>query len=132
MGYNTLNYTEQGGAITHIGGTLAVADGASVTGITTATIVDNVTSTDTDKALSANQGKVLKTAVDAKIATASIVNNLTAGGIAVPLSAEQGKTLAGRVAANIAASVEVASPTTAEFNALLTALKTAGLMVADA
>lgn len=34
-------------------------------------------------------------------------------------------------AANQAASVEATSPTTAEFNALLTKLKAAGLMVAD-
>jgi len=33
--------------------------------------------------------------------------------------------------ANIADSEEAASPTTAEFNALLAALKTAGFMVAD-
>lgn len=131
MSYNTKNYTEQGGEKTVIGGILEIAAGASVTGITTASIVDNLTSTDTDKALSANQGKVLKTLADAKVATASIVNNLTAGGVAVPLSAEQGKTLAGRVAANQAASVEVATPTVAEFNALLAKLKTAGLMVAD-
>jgi len=101
MGYNTLNYTEQGGEVTHIGGTLVIETGASVTGITTATIVDNLTSTDINKALSANQGKVLKDAIDAK------------------------------VAANQAASVEVSYPTVAEFNALLTKLKAAGLMVAD-
>jgi hypothetical protein len=128
---NVLNYTEQGGAKTVIGGELEVAAGASVTGITTATLVDNLTSTDTDKALTAAQGKALKTLVDAKIATSAIVNDLTTGGIAVPLSAEQGKTLAARKAANQTASVEASSPTTAEFNGLLTKLKAAGLMVAD-
>ena len=129
---NVKNYTDQSGAVTHIGGTLAIESGASVTGITTATIVDNLTSTDTDKALSANQGKALKTLVDAKVATASIVNNLTSGGTTVPLSAEQGKTLAARVAANQAASVQSSTPTVTEFNALLTKLKAAGLMAADA
>ncbi|MCE5294742.1 MAG: hypothetical protein LLF94_09050 [Chlamydiales bacterium] len=129
--YNTKNYTEQGGEKTVIGGTLEIATGASVTGITTATIVDNLTSTDADKALSAKQGKTLKDLADAKIATAAIVNNLIAGGVAVPLSAEQGKTLGARVAANQAASVEAVTPTVAEFNALLAKLKAAGLMVAD-
>lgn len=143
MSYNTLNHTEQGGAVTHIGGTLEIAAGASVTGITTATIVDNVTSTDTDKALSANQGKVLKGLVDAKIATAAIVNDVTTGGVAVPLSAEQGKTLKGLipVAATTAAAgivlkavnVPVAAgeaPTKAEFDALINALVTAGIITA--
>lgn len=130
--YNVKNYTEQGGEKTVIGGTLEIAPGASVTGITTATIVDNLTSDDADKALSAKQGKALKALADAKVATAAIVNDLTTGGIAVPFSAEQGKVLAGRVAANLPASTEAVSPTTAEFNALLAALKTAGLMAPDA
>lgn len=102
MGYNTKNYTEQGGEKTVIGGTLEILAGASVTGITTATIVDNLTSTDATKALSAKQGKVMKDAADLK------------------------------VAANQAESVEAVTPTVAEFNALLTKLKAAGLMVADA
>ena len=41
--YNTKNYMEQGGEKTVIGGTLEILDGASVTGMTTATIVDNLT-----------------------------------------------------------------------------------------
>lgn len=101
MSYNAKNYTEQGGEKTVIGGTLEVADGATVTGIAAASIVDNVTSTDTDKALSANQGKVLKTLVDAKVATAAIVNDVTTGGVAVPLSAEQGKSLKALVDATV-------------------------------
>ena len=36
-----------------------------------------------------------------------------------------------KLIANQAASTEATSPTTAEFNALLTKLKTSGLMVAD-
>jgi hypothetical protein len=36
-----------------------------------------------------------------------------------------------KMAANQAASVEASTPTVAEFNALLTKLKAAGLMVAD-
>ena len=32
MYYNTKNYTEQGGAVTHIGGELILEDGAKLTG----------------------------------------------------------------------------------------------------
>ena len=98
---NTANYKEQGGNKWVIGGELEILSGGSVTGITTATIVDDLVSTDTDKALSAAQGKALQDAADAKVAT------------------------------NIADSEEVTAPTTAEFNALLSALKAAGVMVDD-
>lgn len=128
--YNCKNYSTDGGDKLVIGGTLEIADGASVTGITTATIVDNLTSTDATKALSAKQGKALN---DAKVSIAAIVNDLTTGGVAVPLSAEQGKVLAGRVAANQAASTAADIPgVLADLNALLTKLKAAGLMAADA
>lgn len=126
------NYKTDGGNKWVVNGTLEIGTGASVTGITTATIVDNVTSTDKDKALSANQGKVLKNLIDGKVATSAIVNDLTTGGVAVPLSAEQGKILAGRVAENQADSEEDSTPTVTEFNALLAKLKAAGLMEADA
>lgn len=134
MSYNTLNYTEQGGAKTVIGGELVIADGATVTGVldaSAATVVNDLTTGGTSDALSAEQGKALKALVDAKVPITAIVNSLTTGGIAVPLSAEQGKVLGARVAANQAASVEATTPTVTEFNALLTKLKAAGLMVAD-
>jgi hypothetical protein len=99
---NVLNYTEQGGAKTVIGGTLEIAAGASVTGITTATIVDNVTSTDTDKALSANQGKLLKDSLDGLVADNQLDSTATT----------------------------IAELKT-DFNGLLTKLKAAGLMAAD-
>ena len=126
------NYKDKGGDRLVIGGELEIKAGASVTGITTATIADNLTTNDATKALSAKQGVAIKTLVDAKIATSAIVNDLTTGGAAVPLSAEQGKTLAGRVAENQAASVEASTPTVTEFNALLAKLKAAGLMTDDA
>ena len=116
MGYNTLNYTEQGGAKTVIGGTLEIADGASVTGITTATLVNDLTTGGADKALTAEQGKTLKTAVDAKY-TAANATASTAGLV--------------KMAANVPQSAEATSPTTAQFNALLTALKAAGIVTAD-
>lgn len=56
-------------------------------------IVDNVTSTNTNKALSANQGKVLKVLVDAKVNTSDVKDNLTSTDIDKPLSAKQGKEL---------------------------------------
>lgn len=84
------------------------------TKVATADIVDNVTSTDTSKPLSANQGKVLdgkitalSGVVDGKVATASIVNDLATGGAAVPLSAEQGKVLDGKVSAAATTAAEV-------------------------
>ncbi len=33
MSYNSKNYTEQGGAVTHIGGKLVIDDGGSVEGL---------------------------------------------------------------------------------------------------
>lgn len=140
MSYNTPNYTEQGGAKTVIGGelevtgTLTLAEGATLAGVldaSAATVIDTLVSTSATDALSANQGKALKALVDAKVPIAAIVNDVATGGIAVPLSAEQGKVLGARVAANQAASVEATTPTVTEFNALLTKLKAAGLMVAD-
>lgn len=112
MGYNTKNYTEQGGEKTVIGGTLEILAGASVTGITTATIVDNLTSDDAAKALSAKQGKALKTLVDAKY-TAANATTAAAGLV--------------KMAANVAGAAGEA-PTKAEFDALIAALTAAGLM----
>jgi hypothetical protein len=53
-------------------------------------VIDNLTSTDNDKALSANQGKVLQ---DNKLAIADIVDNLTSTDTNKALSANQGKEL---------------------------------------
>lgn len=84
------------------------------TKVATADIIDNVTSADANKPLSANQGKVLdgkitalSGVVDTKVATASIVNDLATGGAAVPLSAEQGKVLDGKVSAAATKAAEV-------------------------
>ncbi len=62
-----------------------------------ADVVDNLTSTDTDKPLSANQGKVLEDGKEPADATilkqANIVDNLTSTSTTEPLSANQGKVL---------------------------------------
>ena len=115
MSYNSKNYTEQGGEKTVIGGTLEIAAGASVTGMTTATIVDALTSDDATKALSAKQGKALKALVDAKYTAA----NATAAAAGLV-----------RQAALVAEAAGEA-PTKAEFKALLDALKAAGIMAAE-
>lgn len=39
--YNAKNYTEQGGAVTHIGGSLIIEDGATVTGLPQGVAVAN-------------------------------------------------------------------------------------------
>lgn len=82
--------------------------------VATADIVNDLNSADTNKPLSANQGKVLdgkitalSGVVDGKVATASIVNDLATGGAAVPLSAEQGKVLDGKVSAAATTAAEV-------------------------
>ena len=61
--------------------------------VNTADIVDNLTSIDTNKPLSANQGKVLKDLVDAKVNTADIIDNLSSTDTNKPLSANQGNVL---------------------------------------
>lgn len=126
--YTAKNHTEGPDKLV-IGGTLEIADGATVTGVITAAIADNLTTSKAGEALSAKQGVQLKTLVDGKVATADIINDLTTGGVAVPLSAEQGKELSARVCTNQTDSVAETSPTVAEFNALLANLKAAGLMV---
>ena len=56
-------------------------------------IADNLATNDATKVLSAAQGVVLKTAVDAKVATADIVDDCTHTDADKPLSANQGKVL---------------------------------------
>ena len=112
--YNVKNDTEQNGEKTVIGGILEIKAGGSVTGITTATIVDALTSDDATKALSAKQGKALKTAVDAKY-TAANATTAAAGLV--------------KQSANVAEAVGTA-PTATEYKALLDALIAAGIMAA--
>lgn len=110
--YNTKNYNEQGGEKTVIGGTLEIKEGATVTGVITAEIVDNLTTNNAGKALSAKQGKVLKDTADALAITVS----------------EKLDTPAENQAESTAEDV---AGLVTDFNALLTKLKMAGLMVAD-
>jgi hypothetical protein len=69
----------------------------AIQAVTPVEVVNNLTSTDTDKALSAAQGKVLQDGKEPADATilkeADIVDNLTSTSITAPLSANQGKAL---------------------------------------
>lgn len=56
-------------------------------------VVNNLTTTDSGKALDARQGKALKDAVDAKVATADVANDLTTTVSGKVLDARQGKAL---------------------------------------
>lgn len=120
MAYNVKNYTEQGGEKTVIGGeveilgTLTIADGATVAGVVTAAVVNNLTTTTTGKALDAAQGKALKTLVDAKY-TAANATDAVAGLV--------------KQAANVALAAGSA-PTKEEFDALIAALIASGAMAA--
>ena len=66
-----------------------VANG-TIGGGTSVDVVDNLTTADADKALSANMGKKLN---DEKLASADVVNNLTTNDAKKALSAAQGKKL---------------------------------------
>ena len=66
-----------------------VANG-TIGGGTSVDVVDNLTTADADKALSANMGKKLN---DEKLAIANVVNNLTTNDTKKALSAAQGKAL---------------------------------------
>lgn len=113
MAFVPKNYMTDGGDKTVIGGTLEIKEGASVTGITTATIVDNLASSDADKALSAKQGKALKDTADA---LALVVGGKLTATIAENQTASVASTVAGAVA---------------DLNALIAKLKAAEIMVAD-
>lgn len=102
MSYNAKNYTEQGGEVTHIGGRLVIEEGGSVSGLPSAAV---------------------------PIATSEAVGGVKVGG---GLSVTEAGVLSVTGAANQAASTaEDAAGLKADFNALLTKLKAAGLMAAD-
>jgi hypothetical protein len=113
--YSCKNYKTNGGDKWVVGGTLEIKEGASVTGMTTATLVNDLTTGGADKALTAEQGKTLKAAVDAKY-TAANATTAAAGLVkqSVKVAAAAGE-----------------APTKAEFDALIAALVTAGIMAAE-
>lgn len=106
MSYNAKNYTEQGGEKTVIGGTLEILEGASVEGLPSS--------------------YTLPAATGSTLGGVKVGSGLT---ITDGVLSADGVTPAANQAALEA--TELADVVTA-FNALLTKLKTAGLMAADA
>ena len=104
MSYNVKNYTEQGGEVTHIGGTLVIEEGGSVEGLPSPTL----------PTASASTAGVVKVGSGLSIADGV----LSANGISP--------------AANQAASTATElADLKSDFNTLLASLKAAGLMTAD-
>ena len=66
-------------------------------GLTPADVVDNCESEDTDKPLSANQGRILYGMANGALKTTDVVDNLTSDDTDAPLSAAQGKALKGMI-----------------------------------
>ncbi len=126
--YNAKNYTEQGGEKTVIGGEIlingkmTVSESAEVTGITGITEAATATVLGGIKAAAKGAGDTVEVKIDT-----------TSSKLYVPTYAiEATPTVAGLVkqASNVADAAG-ATPTAAEFKALLDALKAAGIMVAD-
>ena len=113
MSYNTLNYTEQGGEKTVIGGSLEVKDGATVTGITGVAGTADATTLGGIKAATKGVGDTVEVKIDGTSAKLYVPT--------YPVIPE---------AANVAL-VAGEAPTKAEFDALITALIAAGLMAAE-
>ena len=113
MSYNVKNYTEQGGEKTVIGGTFEVLDGATVTRVTGITAAAKATVLGGIKAATKGAGDTVEAKIDG---TSSKLYVPT-----YPVIPE---------AANVALAAGEA-PTKAEFDALITALITAGLMASE-
>lgn len=76
--YQPKNRMTDGGDTWEVDGKLVFGETAEIEGLAVSPVVDNLTSEDSDKALSANQGKVLKGLVDGKY-TAALATESTAG-----------------------------------------------------
>ena len=105
MSYNAKNYTEQGGETTHFGGKVVFEEGVEVEGLSANPL--NKASADTLGGIKVGEGL----SIDAD-------GVLSADGITP--AANQADSTATTIAGLVA-----------DFNALLTKLKTAGLMTAD-
>ncbi len=124
MSYNSKNYTEQGGEKTVIGGTLEIAEGASVTGLSADPLL--VATEETLGGVKAAATGVDDT-VEVKIGEDGKLYTPTYPADATELVSGLAKT-----AANQADSIaEDTATLVTDFNALLAKLKVAGLMTAD-
>jgi len=118
MSYNTKNYTEQGGDKTVIGGTLEIKQGASVTGLPASEIS---AATETSLGGIKAAAKSETDTVPAKIGTDGILYVPTYPVVLeIPVAENQINSTATDIEGLIA-----------DFNALLTKLKAAGIMTAD-
>lgn len=113
MSYNVKNYTEQGGEVTHIGGKLIIEEGAQVEGLDGGSYTLPTASADT-------LGGVKAKAKDAETVEVAVDEDGKLYVPAVPKIAHQAASEASEVADLVS-----------QFNALLTALQTAGLMEAE-
>jgi len=161
MSYNSKNYTEQGGEKTVIGGTLEIAEGASVTGLSADPLL--VATADTlggVKAAAAGEDDTIEVKIgeDGKLyvqalaaATSEALGGVIAEEAAVgdtvevkigedsklyvpayPTDATESVSGLVKIAANQVDSIATdAAGLVTDFNALLAKLKAAGLMAAD-
>ena len=115
MSYNTKNYIEQGGEKTVIGGTLEIAEGASVTGLSANPLL--VATAETLGGVKAEETDIGDT-VEVKIGEDSKLYVPTYPVVPeIPIAENQVDSIA-----------EDTATLVADFNALLAKLKTAGLM----
>ena len=157
MSYNTKNYTEQGGEKTVVGGEIAVTGALTVAAGATVTGIAGVAAAATDaalggiKAAASGEGDTVEVKIDTTssklyVPTYPVLAAATEaaiGGIKAANSGE-GDTVEVKIGAGDklfvpaypkAALVEEATgtaPTADQFNALLDALKAAGIMAAEA
>ena len=161
MSYNSKNYTEQGGEKTVIGGTLEIAEGASVTGLSADPLLVATEETlggvkaaaagesDTVEVKIGEDGKLYVQALAAATSEALggvIAEEATVGDTVEVKIGEDGKlyipayptdatdSVSGlvKIAANQADSIaEDTAALVTDFNALIAKLKAAGLMAAD-
>lgn len=73
--YNAKNYTEQGGEVTHIGGTLIIEEGASVEGLPSGGDLPAVTSDDNGKILRVSEGEWNKADMPTELPVVSASDN---------------------------------------------------------
>lgn len=109
--YNAKNYTEQGGEVTHIGGSIVFDEGGTVSGFPYS-------------AATASKLGAVKIGSGLDVTSAGVVSvkAATAAGIG---GVKQAANQAASTAADVAGVV-------ADLNTLIASLKTAGIMVADA
>lgn len=124
MSYNVKNYTEQGGEKTVIGGILEIKEGATVTGITATAAPASAAALGGIKAAASSAGDT----VEVKINTASSKLYVPTYPV-LPKGATTEAAGIVKQATNVAAVEEAL--TADDFNALLDALITAGIMAAE-